>query len=44
MNWVDDFYSIQLEGYFVQNIVMGDFFDRVIEVLKNARTFSGEFW
>ncbi len=37
MNWVDSFYPIQLEGYCMENMVKGNFFDRVLEVLKNAR-------
>ena len=37
MNWVDSFYPIQLEGYGMENMVKGNFFDRVLEVLKNAR-------
>ena len=38
MNWVDSFYPIQLEGYCMENMVKGNFFDRVLEVLKNSKT------
>lgn len=37
MNWVDGFYPIQFGEYFMENIKKNDFFDRVLEVLKNAR-------
>lgn len=37
MKWVDGFYPFQLGGRCIENIVKSNFFDRELEVLKNAR-------